>query len=262
VLEEYLLEILYESGNRMPPPAINVEEEFTRFVSTFRGGGCLMAFVAEVPPGSLNADYYFPDDNVIAELKTLEVDALDAETLGRRIMGAYIWLGYQLHDYVDFLLGRKYMPDDVNRRVISTISRPIIECIKKANKQIISSRILLNKPDARGLILIANSGNFIFNLNQITSTILNGFERLSKKERDAIVYFTPNVHYDIGDGIPYELWIPIANELGNDMQEFVDLLGKAWFDYNEANGRESLVRKSGSDFLPLLGAKAVKGRSD
>jgi hypothetical protein len=242
----------------MLPPTIEVEKTFTDFVRTFRSGDILPHFVSSIPTNTLNADYYFPNDNVIAELKTLEIDALDLETIDRRIMASYKWLGYKLCDYTDFLFGKKYLPDDVNKRVFSTISRPIIDCVRKANKQIISSRRLIGKPDAKGLVLIANSGNFGFPPVQLMNVVLEGFDRLTDRKRDGIVYFTPNVYHDMGDGVPYELWVPIANEHGDELQEFIDDFGKAWFDYREKTAQPDVSRRENSDFLPLLNAKVVQ----
>lgn len=242
----------------MPPATIPVEETFTEFVRTFRGADVLPRFVPNIPKSTLNADYYFPEDDVIAELKTLEVDALDLKTIDRRIMASYKWLGYQLEDYTDFLFGKKYLPDDVNKRVFSTISRPIIDAVRKANKQIISSRRLLGRPEAKGLILVANSGNFGFPPVQLMNVVLKGFERLNDSNKDGIVYFTPNVYHDVGDGVPYEIWVPIANEHGDELQQFIDSLGKAWFDYRENTGQLSVSRKENSDFSPILNAKVVQ----
>ncbi|MBZ9673792.1 hypothetical protein [Mesorhizobium sp. ES1-3] len=241
----------------MPPATIKVEQTFSEFVRTFRSADALSRFVPSIPKEALNADYYFPEDNVIAELKTLEADALDLETIDRRIMASYKWLGYKLDDYTNFLFGKNYLPDDVNKRVFSAISRPIVDCVRKANKQIISSRRLIGKPDAKGLILIANSGNFGFPPVQLMHVVLKGFDRLIDRKRDGIVYFTPNVYHDIGDGVPYELWVPIANDQGDELQKFIDALGRAWLDYRENTGNPSVSRRENSDFSPLLNARVV-----
>lgn len=212
----------------MPPKTIKTEELFTDFVRTFGNGNTLSSFVDKIPESTLNADYYFPDSNVIAELKTLEIDALSPEKIERRIMSIYKLLGYQLSDYTDFIFGKSYLPEEVNRRLFSTISRPIIECVKKANKQIISTRKLLGKDEALGLILIANSGNLGFEPMQIMNVLLRGFDQLKIKNKDAIVYFTPNIYQYIGtDDIPYQIWVPVANERGDALQKFIDELGTA-----------------------------------
>ena len=117
---------------------------------------------------------------------------------------------------------------------------------------------MLGKPEAKGLILVANSGNFGFPPFQLMNVVLKGFERLNDCKKDGIVYFTPNMYHDMGDGVPYELWVPIANEHGDELQQFIDDLGKAWFDHRESTGQPSISRKEDSDFSLILNAKVVQ----
>lgn len=119
---------------------INVEKTFTDFVRTFRDGKPLVEFCASIPPGVKNADFYFPSDNVIAELKTLEVDAFEPDAFGKRVMTCYKQLGYELSDYISWLSRESNFPVDVSRRLFGMLSRPIIDCIKTAGKQITASR--------------------------------------------------------------------------------------------------------------------------
>jgi hypothetical protein len=172
------------------PDPIDVEATFIEFVGTFRQGGLLKDFVSSLPIGANNADYYFPDDNVIVELKTLEKNPLDdSASLERRIMSAYKSLGYEFHDFLAWLFRRNNFPDDVNRRVFSKTSDYIIKAVKKAKKQIDDSRLILRKPDACGLILVANSGNDTIELMQLGYLLLNTFEKIESSDRDALVIF-------------------------------------------------------------------------
>lgn len=68
-----------------------------------------------------------------------------------------------------------------------------------------------------------------------------GFEQLKSTENSAAVYLTPNIYHEIGEETAYELWVPIANEGGEELQQFIDDLGTAWFDY------EDLIGKAGAN---------------
>lgn len=57
------------------PTFIDIEPEFNKFVPTFRNGKLVRDLVPDQPDMALNADYYFPDDHVIAELKCMETDS-------------------------------------------------------------------------------------------------------------------------------------------------------------------------------------------
>ena len=54
------------------PTFIDIEPEFNKFVPNFRNGKLVRDLVPDQPDMALNADYYFPDDHVIAELKCME----------------------------------------------------------------------------------------------------------------------------------------------------------------------------------------------
>lgn len=237
----------------MKPLEIDVEIEFTEFARTFRGGAPVSEFVERIPDGSLNADYYFPEDNVIAELKTLEVDALDPETFGRRVMASYKHFGYELSDFTRWLFRQELMPEQVSRRVYQLSARPVVECVKKAHKQIVATRRLLNQPVAQGLVLVANSANTL-EPKQAMSAVLRGYEQRAETRLDAAVYFTPNVYHDLGDDIPYELWVPVA---GDHLQQFVDGLGGAWFDYRQKRHGPG-PRKTDSNMEQVLAAQVIR----
>ena len=239
---------------------IKVEPTFSEFVATFRGGGTLDKFVQNIPPGLPNADFYFPADGIVAELKTLESDAYEPDLFGKRILRSVELSGYSFADYVKWVADQTPFPPEVLKRLNSMLARPIRECIKKAIRQISVTRRLLEKPDAHGLVLLANSGNYGLLPASIMDIAAREFEGAADKERDGIVYFTPNVlHKLVDNDIGYELWVPVANNAGDVLQKFIDDLGGAWFDYCE-QFRPSADRQTGSDMSVLFNAKPTADR--
>ncbi len=239
---------------------IEVESSFADFAKTFRGGGTLDSFVPKLAAGILNADYYFPEDDVIGELKTLDSDAYDPDIFGARIIRSVELSGYTFADYLRWIANKEPFPKEVSLRLTGMIARPIREAIKKAQKQIASTRRILKNENALGLILIANSKNFGPSPAEIMSFAIAEFERVAERGLDAIVYFTPNVFHKIGDDpTPNELWVPVANYGGDKLQNFIDQLGTGWFDYCESF-RPSSKRTTGSDLSVLLKARVTDDR--
>ena len=83
------------------PTFIDIEPEFNKFVPTFRNGKLVRDLVPDQPDMALNADYYFPDDHVIAELKCMETDSEDSYP--QRVSEAFTHFRYSGSDLMGFL---------------------------------------------------------------------------------------------------------------------------------------------------------------
>lgn len=136
-------------------------------------------------PGFANADYFFEQENIIAELKCLTEDKLSDSRQSESIRNLFeqnISLG-QIPDPGPGIvrINSSDCPLDIQRKLYSIISRPIKTHIEKANRQIRETRRQLNRPDAHGLLLFANDGNFRLELDQfahaIDVTLGNSFRR-------------------------------------------------------------------------------------
>ena len=57
------------------PTLIDIESGFARLVPTFRNGQIVRDLMPDRPSMKSNADYYFPDDCVIVEIKCMQADA-------------------------------------------------------------------------------------------------------------------------------------------------------------------------------------------
>ncbi|ODR98505.1 hypothetical protein AUC68_08760 [Methyloceanibacter methanicus] len=231
------------------PSFIDIEAQFTDFVGTFRQGTKVTDVGVPIPEGALNADFYFPQDHVIAELKCLETDSADATSQAKRVVACFKHFGYSGDALLDCILRGKPVPDRVARRLASIRARSIVDAIKKANKQIGSTKQILDKQNAEGLVLLANDRNLGFDPRQMMAIICKAFPQLSPCHTDCVVYFTPNVYHDRGDGIAYTLWTPIYNVGSEDFSDFVNAIGAAWGDYAEALGDSYLVRETGGEEL-------------
>src|SRR5690349_1764621 len=132
-----------------------------RFESIFRD--FVQDFNGKLLPESdfETADYFFPKDNVIAELKTLEADArLEHATKVQGLVAD--WKRRRLI----IVMGRavihlRRLNPICQREWISVLQAPVERIIRKANSQIRSTKEQLGIDNVKGLLLIANDGNLL-----------------------------------------------------------------------------------------------------
>ena len=144
---------------RIPEP-IKIEDAFADFVKTT--GGEIVSDIVGSSPNFANADYLFREHGVVAELKCLQKDVLEDQ-------------GYKqdVDDLFDYWVTRGFIPDpglglfrirvdklpvQCQRDFFQLIRKPIQGAIKKANTQIRETKVHLNLPDTKGLLLFANDG--------------------------------------------------------------------------------------------------------
>jgi hypothetical protein len=153
-------------GQKIPgspvPPRIDVEVEMGRHVKSF--GGQLGLDLFGHNPDFANADYVFPQDNVVAELKCLTDDKSEDEDLQKKLEELFetaIKRGFIPNPGPGrVVLETKGTPLEFQREVYAVISRSIKRRLAKANKQIKQTKARLNMSNAQGLVLLCNDGNF------------------------------------------------------------------------------------------------------
>jgi hypothetical protein len=168
------------------PTHIDVEATFDRFVSTFRGGRSVRDFLTERSKLPLNADYFFPKDNIVAELKCLEKNPTESLDLGRRTARAYAASGRTGSDFFGYLFRGEPMPADVKSKISNWVRESIRSVVKKGNRQIRATKRFLSK-NAKGLLLIANDNNYGFGPDVMTAIVGDAATRLGDNHVDALV---------------------------------------------------------------------------
>ena len=209
----------------------NFENTFRAFVKDFGGE------IVSENNTSKCADYFFQQDSVITELKTLQEEARQEhvkalQKLVNDWMRRGLWLGY---GRVNISLPN--MRPECQAEWLPLLLAPIENIIKKANRQIRATKVMKNRADARGLLLIANDGNL---LHTSPKDYMNLVGRvLGKKSQggqprfphiNGVVYFS----YRIGsrdEGLPF--WCPGYTQEGGDpaMTAFQERLQHGWFSY-------------------------------
>lgn len=202
----------------------------------------------------LNADYIFPAEKIIIELKTLETEVQKTDQF-REKMGV---VHRKMHE--KFNKTPMSLDPDVSaeylKAFIELFRAPLARIVKKANSQIKSTKQNLSYADHQGILLLINDS-----LKELTprlmlatlARILNG----SCSAIRAMIYLTNHYVVMPGDEYGRVLWVPLyADAEGDGLVDFVNRLGAQWFDYCDSLGQPSDDRQVGPD-ISLEGSRAA-----
>jgi hypothetical protein len=219
---------------------VKVEKVFTDFVKS-EGGESLDEKFKGTPNVQLNADYLFNQHNIIAELKCLEVDSLNSNSGQERMfrsISKHLQNGDLSKHQIAELLTKNKLPEPAYRDLCNAVRETIDTAIKKANKQIISTKTLLSKPESRGFLFLVNDGNQVLSPKHMVHIIANLMEsKYINSSIDGFVYLTvnfPGINEDTKEELVY--WVPGYRVENSDLVDFINQLGRKWHVfYNHVN---------------------------
>lgn len=205
-------------------------------------------------PDVLNADYIFPQHKVIIELKTIENEVGDTEQFRQKMTVVHRKI-YKKYKKTPLSLDPEVSVEYL-KAFIELYRAPIARIVKKANAQIKSTKQNFGYDEYHGILLLVNDG-----LKELPprlmlgmlGRILNG----AYSSVRTVIYLTN--HYIIFPGDEYGrvLWAPLYTDAdGDDLVDFVNWLGKSWFDYCEHLDQPSDDRQAGPD-ISLEGSRAA-----
>ncbi|MBX9402598.1 hypothetical protein K4L06_14910 [Lysobacter sp. BMK333-48F3] len=145
------------------------------------------------------ADYWFPEDNVVGELKCLSDNYFDDCSFSE-------WLNRQYQDWVyrnlaPPIVGRTIvnlarLPSTCAHEVTSFLRKRLDGSLKQANTQIKQSRLELGAESALGLLILVNNGNVALPpemaRNIVARSLPNKFFGIN-----SIIHFTANMPGDL-----------------------------------------------------------------
>ena len=183
------------------------------------------------------ADFLFPSDNIVAELKTLQEDARREHAQKLQDL-ANDWAKRGLVRACGRVVFSLQTINPVCRREwLRILERPLGNLVRKANRQIRSAKAYLHRPTAKGLLLIANDGNFLHTSPTdymiLVSRVLHKKTPMGEKqfpEIHGVVYFSHRIP-SRNEGMPF--WASGHTSPKGDlqMQEFQKRLGTHWYAY-------------------------------
>jgi len=246
------------------PDPIPVEASFSEFVKEV-GGELVVELIPKTPESPKNADYFFPKPNVVVELKCFEKDLFntpdDVPRLGKiierhneKVTGS---------EAIQWLFGRRQAPKEYRRDMLSLARRQIETAVRKANKQIQATKDALNIPDARGLVLIANDGNYFLEPMQGFHLIIQVMlEHFRECAIDGFVYFSVNVAaQDPRTNRELMFWMPSYSQEGGDLPDFVNQLGADWNIFYSKKIGQDVPNFQSDDFRSSALLRLLKPRS-
>ncbi|AYB33043.1 hypothetical protein [Chryseolinea soli] len=229
-----------DNSNEPPerPEPIDIESTFNQFVNFY--GGKQVADMFQNKITTPNADYYFPDQNIIAELKCFEKDMASVEGFERMEKLFESWLSRGLikgEEFIAIAFGRIPYPQQCIMELWTSIRKSVDYVLDKAVKQVRETRKLLGKPDASGLLLLCNDGNYGLTHRELLGVIGNLMASKYSSMVDGFVYFTYNQTVRIpGSDIDHQLWTAAYSENTPDkIVNFVDDLGSKYFKFMEVH---------------------------
>lgn len=212
------------------PENVNVEEFFNEYVEYF--GGQVVSKSDQNLTDRPNADYLFKNDNVVAELKCFQKDLFNSEEDIPRIFNFLDkWEHKNLieqGDKIKIILGSKQLPKECYTDLLNACTKTIDRALHKANKQIKESKKTFSLPDAKGLVLLCNDGNYFVQNDAFLGLIANLMGRkYMESDIDGFVYFTLNQVSTIPNSdLDWQLWVPsYRDENDEDFGNFVNKLG-------------------------------------
>lgn len=220
-----------------PPRIIEIEKEFTWFVKN-KASGILVENYITSTQNILNADFFFPCNNIIGELKIINSNHL--EKVSYYLLESFKKYGYNENEAIKLYKENK-IPAEVSNKYVQKITRTFEESLSKANKQIKSTKNIIGNEETLGVVFLANNKNQAHSPKEMVIYIKRVLSKLDDNNIDAVLYFTPNVYfpYHENKGI-YTINIPIYKNQNNRITGFTEGIINLWGNY---------IRKSDPCFL-------------
>lgn len=249
--------------NIQPPPDMDVEETFNEFVEDF-GGELVSKLFEGNGKRPNNADYFLRNRSVVAELKCLEKNYFNDRKVGEKLdvmMNRWAKEGLLRPEHIK---GGRFQTDDLPKQcafeVFKVFSAPTKEAVEKANKQIKETKKYFGVPDAKGLLILANDGNYSIN-PQLMMQILGNLLKSRYRGIDSFIFFTPNMRAYAPDiDRQFNVWIsgrsrPSSNAVES---EFLHEIQQGWVSFLERKTGETVTQFHIEDHDMVDDIKLVK----
>jgi hypothetical protein len=239
---------------------VDIRDSFESFVESI--GGTVSDKLASLSNGQRpkNADYIFVDAGVIAELKCLEEDHENKpEFVEKRQALVDKWERdglVQPHQVRVPYIQVKDFPQPCHDDLMKLYGQCVKSHLRSANQQIRESKASHNLPSAKGLLLLANDGNYSIEPEHMRQILANHLNGGNYPHIDTVLFFTVNMAVKVpDDDVISRLWIYFYRETPEQgvPVPFMDEMGFAWASFfKELTGIDA----------PMINEKDADGLSD
>lgn len=209
-------------------------------------------------PDFKNADYWFPGSKVFAELKCLSDDLSTDKAFNESIASLYAsWIKRGLLPRTNtksLRLNLRDLPPICAQEFIDPIKKKLdAGLIKKANRQIRETKEKLVVPDAKGLLLLVNDGNFMLPptmMMYLLAKMLNG----KHSSINSVIYFSANVNSSVpGVNAHCQFWIDaLVPQRDPIALKFRKALRTTWFAHLSSLCSGPVIELAGTGSSELL----------
>lgn len=209
-------------------------------------------------PDFANADFWFPQHRVVAELKCLTED-LSAKTefnaALERLYASWVQQGLVPRPKsARVTLNLRDIPTRCAREFIEPIKKRLeASTIKKANRQLRETKQHFAAPDAKGLLLLVNDGNYLLPPTMMTH-LLSRILKAQYSNINSVIYFSVNeVATAPGMPMPTLFWIeavPPGREPVNI--DFLEMMRSTWMRHHSSLTAQPIYEVAGSADPALL----------
>jgi hypothetical protein len=206
----------------------NFENRFRDFVRKI-GGTVLPEGDAE------SADFLFPQDNIVAELKILEEDARQEHATKLQALVTDWTKRRLMRLFGTNIISLEKLDPICQQEWLHILQAPVERIVRKANRQIRTTKQTLQLPNAKGLLLIMNDGNLLHTSPKdymiLISRVLHKKTptgQLQFPDILGVIYFS----YRIGsavEGMPFWFAGDTLPKGDAEMRALQERLSKAWF---------------------------------
>lgn len=216
-----------------PHDPIPVEPTWDEFVPT--AGGLVVKAALPRSPDFENADYFFTDARVVAELKELETELSRTDAFFKKFVDLHRRVVAEDPSWKPVLFGGSgayptwFWP--AYRRIFRP---PLARILKKANRQLRETKSQYGIDEPCGIVLFVNDGFTGIGPAYVVALAADILQN-SYSSIDCFVYLTVNRYVEVpGSDLAHLVWIPVYSDRAPvSLVDFVNTLGRQWFDFIE-----------------------------
>ncbi|WP_225772032.1 hypothetical protein [Inquilinus sp. Marseille-Q2685] len=213
-------------------PKFNVEDEFAEAIRSI--GGFRVTELLGMSPGHPNADFAFPADSVVAELKCLDKDQINDARIIEKASELYVEElvagRAPVVAFGDVHMTTAGFSEEHVRKIAGLYRVPVERVVKKAAVQIENTVGPLDISEPIGFLLLANDNHSALDPAHMAALVNEILAKPDYSSIDIAILFSGNLAAAFpGSSHRVDYWIVIGRRtITPELHEFIVRLREAW----------------------------------